>query len=176
MVEFNRYNIWEAKMPSLDVVSIIDMQALDNALNNVKRELATRFDFRGVKSEVNLDKKEKKIQVISGDEWKVKTIKDMIIGQCVRLKIDPIALSFNEIETVSQTVAKMNIDIKEGLDRETAQKIVKFIKTQNLKIQPAIQEDQIRITGKQIDDLQNIMQILREQNFGLPLQFMNMKR
>jgi cyclic-di-GMP-binding protein len=164
------------KMPSVDVVSTVDLQALDNAVNNVKREISTRFDFRSVKSEVIFDRKAKVIHITSGDEWKVKTVQDMLIGQCVRLKIDPKSLDFSKIDTISQTVARMEVNIKEGIPRETAQKIVKFIKELKIKVQPAIQDDQVRITGKQIDDLQEIMQLLRDQDYGVPLQFVNMKR
>jgi cyclic-di-GMP-binding protein len=163
-------------MPSLDVVSIVDMQSLDNATNNVKREFATRFDFRNIKSEIILDRKAKSIHIVSGDEWKVKTVADMLVGQCVRLKVDPKSLKFGNVETSSTTSAKMDVEINEGINKETAQKIVKYIKELKLKVQATIQDDQVRITGKQIDDLQEIMQLLREQNFGIPLQFVNLKR
>lgn len=163
-------------MPSLDVVSSVDLQVIDNAANNVKRELASRFDFRDVKSELTLDRKEKEIHVISGDEWKVKTVKDMLVSQCVRLKIDPKSLDFGKIETSSTTVAKMDVKIKEGISKEIAQKIVKYIKELKLKVEVSIQQDQVRISGKKIDDLQEIMRLLREQDFGIPLQFVNLKR
>jgi uncharacterized protein YajQ (UPF0234 family) len=162
-------------MPSLDVVSAIDLQLLDNAVNNTKREVATRFDFRSVKTEINLDRKEKTIQIVSGDEWKVKTIKDMLIGQCVRQKVDPKSLEFGEIETVSTTSAKMTVQVKEGISKESAQKMVKYIKGLKVKVQPSILDNKVRITGKQIDDLQEIMRLLREQDYGVPLQFVNMK-
>jgi uncharacterized protein YajQ (UPF0234 family) len=163
-------------MPSLDVVSAVDLQVIDNAVNNVKREIAARFDFREVKSELTLDRKEKVVHIISGDEWKVKTVKDMLISQCVRLKADPKSLEFGKIETSSTTVARMDVKIKEGIPRETAQQMVKYIKGLKLKVEPAIQQDQVRISSKQIDDLQEIMRLLKEQDFGIPLQFVNMKR
>jgi cyclic-di-GMP-binding protein len=148
---------------------------LDNAVNNTKREIASRFDFRGIKSEVNLDRKEKKIQIISGDEWKVKTVKDILIGQAIRQKVDPKSLEFGKIETASLTVARMEIQVKEGIPKEVGQKIVKYIKNLKIKVQPAILDEKVRITGKQIDDLQEIMRLLREQDYGVPLQFVNMK-
>jgi uncharacterized protein YajQ (UPF0234 family) len=163
-------------MPSLDVVSSVDLQVIDNAVNNVKRELASRFDFRDVKSELTLDRKEKEIHVISGDEWKVKTVKDMLVSQCVRLKVDPKSLDFGKIETSSTTVAKMDVKIKEGISKEIAQKIVKYIKELKLKVEVSIQQEQVRISGKKIDDLQEIMRLLREQDFGIPLQYVNLKR
>jgi len=162
-------------MPSLDVVSTVDLQLLDNAVNNTKREIASRFDFRGIKSEVNLDRKEKKIQIISGDEWKVKTVKDILVGQAVRQKVDPKSLEFGKIETASLTVARMEVLVKEGIPKEVGQKIVKYIKNLKIKVQPAILDEKVRITGKQIDDLQEIMRLLREQDYGVPLQFVNMK-
>jgi uncharacterized protein YajQ (UPF0234 family) len=163
-------------MPSLDVVSSVDLQVIDNAVNNVKREIASRFDFRDVKSEVTLDRKEKTVHILSGDEWKVKTVKDMLISQCVRLKADPKSLEFGPVETSSTTVARMEVKIKEGISREIAQKIVKSIKELKLKVEPSIQQEQVRVSGKKIDDLQEIMRLLKEQDFGIPLQFVNLKR
>jgi cyclic-di-GMP-binding protein len=162
-------------MPSLDVVSTVDLQSLDNAVNNTRREIATRFDFRNVKSEISFDRKDKIVHIVSGDEWKVKTIKDILVGQCVRQKVDTKSLDTGKIDTVSTTVARVDIHIKEGIPKETGQKIVKYIKSLKIKVQPAILDNKLRITGKQIDDLQEIMRLLNEQDYGVPLQFVNMK-
>ena len=162
-------------MPSVDVVSKVDMQALDNAANNVKREISTRFDFKKIKSEITIDRKEKRIHIATGDEGKIKAMKEMLIDQCVKFKLDPKCLEFKDIEPTSHGAAKMDIQIKEGIPKDTCQKMVKFIKNLKMKVQPAIQDEQIRITGKKINDLQEIMQLLREQDYGIPLQFVNMK-
>ena len=162
-------------MPSVDVVSKVDLQALDNAINNVKREISTRFDFKNVKSEITFDRKAKYIHIVTGDDWKVKTITEMLIGQCTRLKVDPKCLDLKEIEPTSHITVKMDILIKEGIPRETCQKIVKLIKGLKIKVQSAIQDDQVRITGKKIDDLQEIMRLLKEQDYNIPLQIVNMK-
>jgi hypothetical protein len=162
-------------MPSLDVVSTVELQSLDNAVNNTKREIATRFDFRSVKSDISFDRKEKIIHIVSGDEWKVKTVKDILMGQCVRQKVDPKSLDIGKTDTVSTTIAKTDIHIKEGIPKETGQKIVKYIKSLKIKVQPSILDNKLRITGKQIDDLQEIMRLLTEQDYGVPLQFVNMK-
>lgn len=162
-------------MASVDVVSKVDLQTLDNAINNVKREISTRFDFKNVKSEITYDRKAKNIHIVTGDDWKVKTVTEMLIGQCARLKFDPKCLDFKDIEPTSHGTAKMDILIKEGISKETGQKMVKLIKSLKFKVQPAIQDDQVRITGKKIDDLQEIMQMLREQDYDIPLQFVNMK-
>jgi uncharacterized protein YajQ (UPF0234 family) len=162
-------------MPSVDVVSKVDLQIVDNVINNVKREIFTRFDFKNIKTEITFDRKTKSIHIISGDEWKLKSISEMLIGQCARLKIDSRCLDFKEIEPTSQGSTKMDILIKEGIPKETGQKMVKLIKNLKFKVQPAIQDDQVRITGKKIDDLQEIMQLLRDQDYDIPLQFVNMK-
>ena len=162
-------------MPSVDVVSKVDLQALDNAINNVKREILTRFDFKNVNTEITFDRKAKSIHIVSGDDWKVKTITEMLIGQCTRFKLDAKCLDFKEIEATSNGRAKMDILIKEGISRETGQKIVKLIKDLKVKVQTAIQDDQVRITGKKIDDLQEIMRLLKEQDYDIPLQFTNMR-
>ena len=162
-------------MPSVDVVSKVDMQVLDNAINNVKREISTRFDFKNVKSEINLDRKTKYIHIVTGDEWKVKTVTQMLFAQCIRLKEDPKCLELKDIEPTSHGAAKADIFIKEGITKENGQKIVKLIKSLKLKVQPTIQDEQVRITGKKIDDLQEIMRLLREQDYDIPLQFVNMK-
>ncbi len=163
-------------MPSVDVVSKVNLQALDNAINNVKREISTRFDFKNVKSEITLDRKAKYIHIVTGDDWKVKAVTEMLIGQCNRFKVDPKCLDFKEIDSTSHGTVKMDILIKEGIPKDTCQKIVKLIKGLKIKVQPAIQGDQVRITGKKIDDLQEIMRLLKEQDYNIPLQFVNMKR
>ena len=162
-------------MPSVDIVSTVDLQALDNAINNVKREISTRFDFKDARSEITLDRKEKRIHILSGDDGKVKSVTDMLVGQCVRLKIDPKCMEYKEIEATSHGTAKMDILIKEGIPKETCQKMAKFIKSLKMKVQPATKDEQIRITGKKINDLQTIIQLLKEQDYGIPLQFVNMK-
>jgi uncharacterized protein YajQ (UPF0234 family) len=162
-------------MPSVDVVSKVDMQALDNAINNVKRVISTRFDFKNVKSEITFDRKTKLIHIVTGDDWKIKAVTEMLIGQCSRLKLDPKCLDSKEIEPTSSGAVKVDILIREGIPKETGRKIVKLIKGLKIKVQPAIQDDQVRLTGKKIDDLQEIMQLLKEQDYNLPLQFVNMK-
>ena len=163
-------------MPSVDVVNKVDMQALDNAVNNVLREVAGRFDFKNVKTEVTLNKKDKLIHIVTGDELKMKTVIDLFKGQCVRLKVEPKCLAPKKIEPTSHGTVKIDIQINEGIPVETCKKIVKLIKGLNTKVQPVIQDEQVRISGKKIDDLQEIMQLLREQDYDVPLQFVNMKR
>ncbi len=162
-------------MPSVDVVSQVNMQALDNAANNVKREVATRFDFRNVETEITLNRKESSFHLRSGDDMKIKSLREMLVEQCVKQKVDPKCLEFKEIEATSRGGAKMNITIREGIPKETCKKMVKEIKQLKLKVQATIQDEQVRLSGKKIDDLQTIMTTLKEQDYGIPLQFVNMK-
>ena len=162
-------------MPSVDVVSKVDLQSMDNAINNVKREIMSRFDFKNVHTEIEFDRKAKSIHIESGDDLKVKTAMEMLIGQLTRFKLDAKCLDIKEIEEVSNKKARVDITIREGISKDTCQKIVKLIKEQKLKVQPTIQESSVRITGKKIDDLQQIMQLLRDQDYEVPLQFDNMK-
>ncbi|AGG06774.1 MULTISPECIES: YajQ family cyclic di-GMP-binding protein [Dehalococcoides] len=163
-------------MPSLDVVSTVDMQAMDNAVNNAKRDLGNRYDFKNSKYELELNRKDKAIEIVAEDEFKLKAVIETLIQQCVRFKLDSKCLDIADSHTVSLGAAKTEIKIKDGLTKETASKITKFIKSTKLKLDSAIQGEQIRITGKQIDDLQEIMRLLSEQDFDVPLQYVNMKR
>ncbi len=162
-------------MPSVDVVSTVDMQSLDNATNNVRREITTRFDFKNIRSEITLDRKAGQIHILSGDDWRVKTVLEMLVGQCTRLKVDSKCLDIGKIEATAQGAARVDIRIRQGIPKEVCQQIVKLVKSLKMKVQAAIQLDQVRITGKKIDDLQEIMQLLREQDYPVPLQFVNMK-
>ena len=162
-------------MPSVDVVSRVDLQNMDNAVNNVKREITTRFDFKNVPTEVALDRKTRNIHIVTGDDMKIRAVMDMLKGQCIRFKVDPKCLDMKEIEDTSHGAVKVDVRIKEGLPKETCQHMVKLVKANKFRVQAAIQENQVRLTGKKIDDLQAIMKLFREQDYDMPLQFVNMK-
>lgn len=162
-------------MPSFDIVSQIDLQEVDNAVNNVKKEIMTRYDFRGVTTEVDLNRKDKKLNVLTGDDMKIKAVRDMLISHLTRRKVDSDCMTFGEPEPTSKGQLKQEITIQEGIDKDTAKKIVKDIKATKLKVQAAIQDEQVRVTGKKLDDLQAVMQLMREGKYGMPLQFVNMK-
>ncbi len=163
-------------MSSFDIVSKVDLQEVDNAVNNVSKELDTRFDFRNVKTDLELNRKDKVLHVVTGDEMKMRAIQDLLKVHFTRRKLDPRTMEFKELEATSQGRVKMDILIKEGISKDTAQKIVKLIKAQKLKVQAAIQDEQVRVTGKQIDDLQSVIKLLDDQEFDVPLQHVNMKR
>jgi len=162
-------------MPQLDIVSNIDPQSLDNAVNSAKREIETRYDFRGSNSSIELDKKAMSIHVLTEDEMKMDAIEKVLIGRLVKAKLDPKALDFGKEQYAAGKQIKKDIQIKNGIDRETAKKIVKAIKDTKMKVQPSIMDDQVRVNGKKIDDLQEVISLCKSKDFGIPLQFVNMK-
>lgn len=162
-------------MPSFDIVNKVDMQELDNAVNNSCKEVATRFDFRNTKTTIEFNKKDKVINIVTADKMKMDALEDMITTHCIRRKVNPKCLEFKDFEPTGQNLLKRVVKIKEGIEMETAHKIVKLIKGLNLKVQSAIQDEQVRVTGKKIDDLQAVIQTLGAQDLGIPLQYVNMK-
>ncbi|NLE11569.1 MAG: YajQ family cyclic di-GMP-binding protein [Actinobacteria bacterium] len=160
-------------MPSFDVVSRVDMQEMDNAINQVKKEIATRFDFRGSKTSLELDRKEGKIQVLTEDDMKLRAIKDMLIAKVVHRSIEAQALVFEQPEKAGGDMLRQTVTVTNGIDIDTARKAVKLVKETKLKVQAAIQGDEVRITGKKRDDLQDVIQMLKEADLGMPLQFVN---
>lgn len=162
-------------MPSFDIVSEVDISELENAINNTVREVSTRYDFRNSNTTVTLNKKEKIIHVVSSDEMKMNMLKDMIQGNCFKRKVDPKCLEFKKMEATSQGLLKRDVKINEGISKDLARDIVKKIKTLKLKVQASIQDEQVRVTGKKIDDLQAAIQMLDSANVEVPLQYVNMK-
>lgn len=162
-------------MPSFDIVSKIDHQSLDNAVNTARKEIQTRFDFRDSKSVIDFDKKTLNIHILTENEMRVTSIEDVLRSRLIKQKIDPACMDFGKEQYASGNMVKKDIKIKEGIDKETAKKITKKIKDSGLKVQPQIMDDAVRVTGKKIDDLQSVISMLRGEDFGIPLQFQNMK-
>ena len=163
-------------MPSFDIVNEIDLQEVDNAVNNVRKEVETRYDFKGVITEMDFNRKTKVLSLVTGYEMKIRAIREMLISHFVRRKVDPKSLEFSEPESTSRGQLKQEIKLHDGIDKDAARKLVKMIKDSKLKVQAAIQDEQVRVSGKKIDDLQEVMAMLRESQFELPLQFVNMKK
>lgn len=162
-------------MPSFDILSKVDVQTLDNAINTAKRELDTRYDLRGSNSTIDFDKKALTIKLGTEDHLKLDSIVDILLERSTKQKVDVRAYDLSEEPTPSGKLLYRTIKIKSGIERETAKKIVKAIKESGLKVQPQIMDDLIRVNGKKLDDLQAVMALCREQDFELPLQFENMK-
>jgi uncharacterized protein YajQ (UPF0234 family) len=162
-------------MPSFDIISKVDMGELENAVNNATREVATRYDFRNTKTSINLDKKAKEIHLLTADSMKMKALEEMVRGSCIKRHIDPKCLDFQKEEPTSQGLVKKDVKVKEGVSKEIAREIVKSIKDLKLKVQASIQDDQVRVTGKKIDELQEVIQTLKAKKIEIPLQYVNMK-
>jgi len=158
-------------MPAFDVVSKVDMQEVDNALNQTRKEIAQRYDFKGTKTEIRDE--ENSIHIVSDDDFKVRAVVDVLQSKLVRRGISLQALVYANIEPAAGGLAKQTITLQQGIDTDKARQIVKLVKDSKLKVQSQIQSDQVRISGKKRDDLQAAIQLLKAQDLGLPLQFVN---
>jgi len=163
-------------MPTFDIVSKIDAQTLDNAINTAKKEILNRYDFHDSKSTIDLDKKTNIITVITENDMRLKAIQDAIISRMVKQQLDPNALDLDgNQQSASGNMIRKEIKIKEGIDKEAAKKVIKKIKDSGLKVQASIMDDQIRVQAKKIDDLQAVITLCRSDDFGQPLQYINMR-
>jgi len=160
-------------MPSFDIVSKIDMPSVQNALDGVKKEIGTRYDFKGSKCEV--EQQDDKIIIKADDELKRKQVEELIVTHLTRKKVDTGALEFEKPETASGNTIRQSVLIKQGIDRETAQKIIKTIKSSKIKLQSSIQGDEVRVSGKKRDDLQSAIKLIKDLNLKHPLQYENFR-
>jgi cyclic-di-GMP-binding protein len=162
-------------MPSFDILSKVDAQSLDNAVNVVKKEITNRFDFKNAHVVIDLNKKEFKLNVETDDDMKMRQLLDVLINRAHKQGIAPEAFDMSKDAYPSGKVVKKEIQVRNGLKQEDAKKIVKLIKDAGLKVQAAIMDDIIRVTGKKIDDLQEVIQLCRGAELGLALQYENMR-
>jgi len=162
-------------MPSFDILSKVDLQTLDNAINTAKREVETRYDLRGSNCSIEFDKKALTIKLGTEDPLKLDALVDILLERSTKQKVDVRAYDLSAEPAPSGKSLYRSVKIKQGIERETAKKIVKAIKDSGLKVQPQIMDDMIRVNGKKLDDLQAVMALCRETDFELPLQFDNMK-
>jgi len=158
---------------SFDIVSKVDMQEVKNAVDQAQREIETRFDFKGSSSEIELDEKAATIALSSDNETRMKALVDVVQSKFHKRGIDIKALDLGKMEEGSKGTVRQTATIRNGLDSDTAKKIVKIIKDQGLKVQAAIQGDQVRVTAKSRDDLQTVIQTLKNAELDVPLQFAN---
>ena len=159
-------------MPSFDIVSEIDMHELSNSIDQANREITSRFDFKGTNSRVEL--KENIITLVAPAEFQIKQIEDILTTKMSKRGIDIKCLEKGEV-TENINEAKKAITVRQGIDKELAKKLVKLVKDTKLKVQSSIQGEQVRVTGKKRDDLQEIIQMLKNSKLDLPLQFVNFR-
>lgn len=160
-------------MPSFDIVSEIDKPELTNGLHQANKELSTRFDFKGSDARVELSAKA--LTVFADNDFQIRQAVDILCERLAKRGLDLSCLHYQEIEEVGGGKARQVIDLKEGIDSDLGRSLVKKIKDKKLKVQTAIQGDQLRVTGKKRDDLQQVMAFLREAEVGIPLQFNNFR-
>lgn len=160
-------------MPSFDIVSQINLQEVDNAINQARKELATRYDFRGSKSRIDWD--QEKIDLVADDDFKMRALVDIVKEKAVRRSIDVRALDIGKAEDAAGGLRKCVIKLRQGVPIEKARDMVKAIKDAKMKVQAQIQEDQVRVSGKKRDDLQEAIVLIRNKGYDLPLQFVNFR-
>lgn len=162
-------------MPSFDIVSKVDMQTLDNAVNVTRKEIENRFDFKGSHVSLELDKKASIINIETGSDMQMRQLTDVLISKAMKQGIDALAFDFSKEAYPSGKIYKKEVPVRTGLNQEDAKKIVKLIKDSGLKVQAQIMEDVVRVTGKKIDDLQEVIQLCKSGNVGFPMQYINMR-
>lgn len=162
-------------MASFDITSKIDMQTLDNAINVVKKEVENRYDFKGSHVSVELNKKDNKIDLEVESDMQLRQLEDILLTKSMRQGIEANSFDMSKEATASGKHMRKTVLVKNGIDRDSAKKIVKLIKDSKLKVEAAIMDDIIRVTAKKIDDLQAVIQLCRTSSLELPLQYVNMK-
>ena len=156
---------------SFDVVSQVNMQEVDNAINQAKKEIEQRYDFKNSKSQIELLKDS--VKIISDDEYKPNTVIEILKGKFVKRGISPKALNFGKIEKANLGTVRVEVTLINGIEKEKAKEISAEIKASKLKVQTQIMDDQLRVSGKDKDDLQAAINLLKEKDFSIPLQFTN---
>jgi uncharacterized protein YajQ (UPF0234 family) len=163
-------------MPSFDIVSELDLMEVENAVNQSAKEIEQRFDFRGGKSSIELDKGAKKIKIMADDELKLRGIHQILQQKLAKRNIDLRGLKYNQEEQASGSMLRQFIDLKAALEKEEMKEVNKLIKDSKLKVTTETQGDQLRVTSKSIDDLQAVMSLLKGKELSFPVQFINMRR
>jgi cyclic-di-GMP-binding protein len=164
-----------ADTSSFDVVSTVDMQEVKNAVDQTLKELGQRFDFKGSKSDLTLKEKEKMLEVVSDDDYKLKAVLEILKAKCVKRNVSLKALDYGKVEQALGGTVRQNITILSGLADDKAKAISKSIKEKKFKAQAQIQGDQVRVQSKSKDELQTVIAFLKQQDFGIDLQFENFR-
>lgn len=160
-------------MPSFDIVSKVDMQEVDNAINQTVKEITQRYDFKGSKSEVTLEKES--VKILADDDFRLKAIVEILQSKFIKRNISPKALQYGKVEQASGSMVRQIITLQVGISKEKAKDIGAVIKESKLKVQSQIQDDQIRVTGKNIDDLQAVIALLKGKDLDINMQFVNFR-
>jgi uncharacterized protein YajQ (UPF0234 family) len=164
-------------MPSFDITSDVDWQEVDNAVNTALKELATRFDFKGVKSEITFDRKAKTITLVCSEEGKLDNLVDILQGKLIKRGISLLSLNYKNPEPAFGGSVRQVIEVQAGISKDKGKEVIAFIKDSKMKVQGQIQDEKVRVTGKSRDDLQECIGLLRgnQDKLKLPMQFGNFR-
>lgn len=162
-----------ADTSSFDIVSEINLQEVDNAVNQAMKEILQRYDFKGSKSSIEINQKDKCLHVASDDDFKLKSVVDILQNKLIKRGISVKALDYGAVQPASGGTVRQDISLRIGIDKENAKHIVKMIKDTKLKVQAQIMDDQVRVSGKNKDDLQTVMKMLRDADLAFAMQFTN---
>lgn len=158
---------------SFDIVSNVDLQEVSNAIQQAMKEIGQRYDFKGSKSSIELDKGNNEIVIVSDDEYKLKSVIDILESKLIKRKVPIKALNYGTVESALSGTVRQAVKLQQGIPTEKGKEIAKIIKTSKLKVQAAIQKDQLRVKAKKIDDLQSAMSMLKEKDLGIHVEFVN---
>ncbi len=162
-------------MPSFDVVSEVNLQEVDNAINQALKEIQNRYDFKGSKTSLEWKAKEKQIVVVTDNEYRLTAVADILQSKMVKRQVPLKNLDYGTIQQVSGSQVRQEITVKQGLDKEAAKKVTQVIKDAKLKVQAQIMDEQVRVTSKSLDDLQSTIRVLRDASLDIDVQFVNMR-
>ena len=162
-----------SKSCSFDIVSVINLEEVQNAVNQSMAEIRQRYDFKGSKSEITLEKKENKVVILADDDVKLKSVIDILQSKLVKRKVSLKALDYGKVEAASGDSVRQSIVIQQGISQEKGKEVAKAIKGMGVKVQSQIMDDQLRVTGKNRDDLQTVIANLKEKDFGIAMDFTN---
>ena len=160
---------------SFDIVSKVDLQEVSNAIQQALKEIGQRYDFRGSKSNIELDKGNNEMTLVSDDEYKLKSVIDILESKFIKRKVPIKALEYGTVESALSGTVKQVVKLQQGIPTEKSKEIVKIIKSAKLKVQSEIQKDQLRVKGKNIDDLQSTISMLKEKDLDIHLEFLNFR-
>ena len=158
---------------TFDIVSKVDLQEVKNAISQSLKEIRQRFDFKGSKADIVLEEKELRLVLTGEDDLKLRNVSDILKGKLVKRGVPLLALDFGSSEPAAGSLLRQTVTLQQGIPGDKAKEIVKIVKATKLKVQTAIQADQLRVTGKSLDDLQSVMQVLRSSELGIDMQFTN---
>jgi uncharacterized protein YajQ (UPF0234 family) len=163
-----------ATVPSFDITSTVDLQEVDNAVNQARKEIAQRYDFKGSRASIDLNKADSTLTLVADDDMKMSALWEILQGRMVRRGVPVKNLKLGDVERAANDTVRRTVTLQQGIPGEAAKDIVKFLKDRKLKkVQAAIQADQVRVSSPSKDELQEAMRVLREQDFGVALQFGN---